>query len=271
MRFASDVIRFDFCGIPIIGNLDTGFLVGLTPEGAALCDDLEQEATTEQEASTRDETLMKCLLSHDFFCDKDQSERKAADHSPLKLAYLHVTQRCNLDCVGCYSLDATRNKSVDASTEKMLHAIDELGDVGCETLIVSGGEPFLRQDLPELMKHAKDQGILTITVITNGTCVTSDTLSQLAPYVDTIAVSIDGYSPEAPAYIRGSQRFTTIMNAVKLIQAAGIRAHLTPMAALEADTEHPIDRRLVAMSLSSASFGSSSHAEGSSYSQESRL
>ena len=228
MRFASDVVRFDFCDIPIIGNLVTGFLVGLTPEGAALCDDLEQGTIAEQEALARDETLMKCLLSHGFFCDKDQDERKTTDHSPLKLAYLHVTQRCNLNCVGCYSLDATRNKIADASTEQMLHAISELGDIGCETLIVSGGEPFLRQDLPELTKHAKDKGIRTITVITNGTCVTSVILSQLVPFVDTIAVSIDGYSPEAPAHIRGSQRFNVITSAIKLIQAAGIHAHLTP-------------------------------------------
>ena len=37
MRFGSNVVAFDLCGIPAVGNLDNGAVAGLTPEGAQLC------------------------------------------------------------------------------------------------------------------------------------------------------------------------------------------------------------------------------------------
>lgn len=221
MHFGSQVVLFDFSGIPMVGNLDNGFVVGLTPEGAALCKRMHEGEVSEEEARSCDEPLYECLAANGFFSEPTTGPI-------LEVAYLHVTQRCNLACVGCYSLDEYRNTLADAPTEAMLHAIDELARAGCLRLIVSGGEPFLRSDLPQLMRHAKDAGIRAITVITNGTRVHADTLAEMAPYVDTIAISFDGHSSCCPAHIRGEQRFDTLIDAVRLVQKAGISAHITP-------------------------------------------
>lgn len=236
MKFHNHVVRFDFSGIPMIGNLSNGFVIGLTPEGAVLCDELQAEAVSREEALGREKALMECLIVKGFF---DESE----PDKTLKSAYLHVTQRCNLNCRGCYSYDLSRNTIADASTADMKKAIRELVSAGCGSLFISGGEPFLREDLPDLLQHAKHEGIRKVTVITNGTCLQQSVLEEIAPHVDVIAVSFDGYSADCPAYIREDQRFDTLVNAVKMIQAAGIPAHITPTihAKNYSDLQHYVD------------------------------
>lgn len=221
MRLGSHVVLFDFSGIPMVGNLDNGFTIGLTENGASLCKRLSNNDLPESEARPYDTALYDCLKENGFFNELTKTKR-------LKSAYIHVTQRCNLNCVGCYSLDASRNVLDDASTEQMKHAIEELASLGCRTLFISGGEPFSRDDLPDLVCHAKDSGIDSVTVITNGTLHRKDILERLKPYVDKIAVSLDGYSSDAPAFIRGMQRFDDLMDFIRLAQEVGITIHLTP-------------------------------------------
>ena len=221
MRFGSNVVAFDLCGIPAVGNLDNGAVAGLTPEGAQLCQRLFEEDVAEEEARRIDPTLAQWLIDSEFFAEPRET-------APLTLAYLHVTQRCNLSCAGCYSEDDARNNCEDAPTDAMLRAIDELAEGGVNVLTISGGETFLRPDLPQLLQRAKEAGIGTVTVITNGTCTSDEALAALAPWADAIAVSFDGWSAQCPAHIRGEQRFHLLCDTVHRIQAAGISAHITP-------------------------------------------
>ncbi len=221
MRFGSNVVAFDLCGIPAVGNLDNGAVAGLTPEGAQLCQRLFEEDVAEEEARRIDPTLAQWLIDSEFFAEPRET-------APLTLAYLHVTQRCNLSCAGCYSEDDARNNCEDAPTDAMLRAIDELAEGGVNVLTISGGETFLRPDLPQLLQRAKEAGIGTVTVITNGTCTSDEALAALAPWADAIAVSFDGWSAQCPAHIRGEQRFPLLCDTVHRIQAAGISAHITP-------------------------------------------
>lgn len=221
VRFGSEVVLFDLGEIPMVGNLSNGFAIGLTAEGAALCADLSREDIAPDEARCRDGELFDCLLAHDFFDE-------TSDSQALKVAYLHVTQRCNLNCVGCYSFDESRNALPDASFDQMERTVIELAAAGCESLFVSGGEPFLRPDLPDLIRSAKEAGIPKIVLVTNGTCVSEGVLSRMAPFVDVIAVSFDGYDSAASSYIRGEQRFDELICAVRLVQQMGISAHITP-------------------------------------------
>lgn len=221
MRLGSHVVLFDFSGIPMVGNLDNGFVIGLTENGASLCKKLSSKDLSENEAKACDAALYDCLKENGFFDEPAKTKR-------LKSAYIHVTQRCNLNCVGCYSLDASRNALEDASTKQMKHAIEQLASLGCRTLFFSGGEPLFRDDLPDLVRHAKDSGIDSVTVITNGTLHRKDILEGLKPYIDRIAVSLDGYADDTPAYIRGVQRFDDLMDFIRLAQEIGIATHLTP-------------------------------------------
>lgn len=223
MRLASHIVRFDLRGIPVVGNTVSGALVGLTPEGAELCDAMLEREVAQDEVPAECEELVAHLVSHGF-----TTEAEAGDSIHLTSAYLHVSNTCNLSCVGCYSADCNRNRAADPGLDDLRRAIDVLARLGVTRLVISGGEPFLREDLPEIAQHAREQGMPNITVLTNGTHCSDEVLAKLAGNVDVVSVSFDGASAEAPAHIRGEQLFEVLVDAVKRIQSAGIHAHMLP-------------------------------------------
>jgi radical SAM protein with 4Fe4S-binding SPASM domain len=222
MKFSDQVVMFEFASTPLVGNLDNGYSIGLTSDGAELCERLFGEDIAESEIASVDDGLLRHLQAGEFF---GRTDTKPATRS----AYLHVTQRCNLSCVGCYSLDDYRNTLPDPTYEQLTRAISGLAKVGVTSLVISGGEPFLREDLPELLAYAKSVvGIETINVATNGTRISAESLRRLAPFVSRISVSFDGASARSAAHIRGTQRFDTLVDSIRLIQEFGIPAQITP-------------------------------------------
>ncbi len=226
MKFNDEVVMQDIGGIPLVGNLANGYVIGLTGEGAEACRRMMHEDVPADEISAIDANLLQHLTQGGFFA---QAESPAP--GPVLSAYLHVTQRCNLACRGCYSLDEHRNVLDDAPLSDVCHAIDQLAAAGLQRLVVSGGEPFLRDDLPDIVRHAKqDCGIPRVDVLSNGTCITPEALRAMAPYVGSVSVSFDGCSADSVPYIRREQRFDELVDAVRMVQDAGIAAHIIPTA-----------------------------------------
>lgn len=222
MRFGKHVILFAFSDIPMVGNLNNGYTIGLTQEGAALCSHM----LTENIDEARVEKVSPMLLEHlkkGKFSERFEEQQRQKPSS----AYLHVTQRCNLNCIGCYSLDGKRNASNDLPLSAMKRILDNLAALGIQSLIISGGEPFLRDDIPEIVAHAKQYcEIKAVTILTNGTCLSAETLAQLSSSVDRISISFDGCSDSDEVFIRGTQRFSQLESSVRLVQSHGIPAHI---------------------------------------------
>jgi radical SAM protein with 4Fe4S-binding SPASM domain len=79
---------------------------------------------------------------------------------------LALTYRCNNDCAHCYNLEhpgaaTSSNESRELSTREWKQALDRLWDLGIPHIIFTGGEPTLRNDLPELIAHAESNGQIT--------------------------------------------------------------------------------------------------------------
>jgi radical SAM protein with 4Fe4S-binding SPASM domain len=112
---------------------------------------------------------------------------------------IDLTRRCNLSCIHCYaggSSKGTMQKEMD--TGKILSVIDEICEAGCLYLLITGGEPLLRKDFPEIYRYAKGKGLI-ITVFTNGTLITDkiiDLFKDLPPHV----VEISLYGATAATY-----------------------------------------------------------------------
>jgi radical SAM protein with 4Fe4S-binding SPASM domain len=72
---------------------------------------------------------------------------------------LAVTYRCNNDCAHCYN--ARERNFPELGTEQWFKILDQLWALGVPHIIFTGGEATLRDDLPELIRHAESNGQIT--------------------------------------------------------------------------------------------------------------
>ncbi|HJQ65050.1 MAG TPA: radical SAM protein [Gemmatimonadales bacterium] len=109
----------------------------------------------------------------------------------------NLTRRCNLACAHCYiAAGPTESATGELPTQDCLRIVDEILAVNpSPMLILSGGEPLLREDLEEIARAASSRGA-TVVVGTNGTGLTTARIQALkAAGVRGVAVSVDSLRP----------------------------------------------------------------------------
>jgi len=113
-----------------------------------------------------------------------------------------VTTRCNLDCIHCYagSVDSTRAGLSTGEGKRLLGQIAEVDKF--RMIVITGGEPLLRNDIFELVEYAGQLGF-KIVFSTNGTLLTPVMAKDLARLgVVNFSISLDGFTPECHESIR---------------------------------------------------------------------
>ena len=92
----------------------------------------------------------------------------------------NLTKRCNLACAHCYiSAGSWHATDDELSTDECMRVLDEILDVNPNPmLILTGGEPLLRDDLEALADRASARGA-TVVVGTNGTRLTEERIDSL--------------------------------------------------------------------------------------------
>jgi radical SAM protein with 4Fe4S-binding SPASM domain len=109
----------------------------------------------------------------------------------------NITQRCNLACAHCYiSAGSWHSAAAELSTEQCLRVVDEILEANpSPMLILSGGEPLVRDDLETIAARASSGGA-TVVVGTNGIGLTDERIESLkAAGVQGVAVSVDSLNP----------------------------------------------------------------------------
>ncbi|MBD3376618.1 radical SAM protein [candidate division KSB1 bacterium] len=99
-----------------------------------------------------------------------------------------ITYDCDQGCPDCYASRFIQ-KSPALNTKESLMLIDKLADWGVFQLAIGGGEPFLRDDLPDLVHHAASRG-LDVHLTTGLTKLHDDLLKQLSPSVKVLSLGI---------------------------------------------------------------------------------
>jgi radical SAM protein with 4Fe4S-binding SPASM domain len=179
---------------------------------------------------------LRCLLTHGL----DERHRSPAvrvvpfafpfSSYPI-LSEIAVTYRCNLRCRFCYAgCNCTRRPEQD-SPELATGAVRRLLDIMAEDARVpsvsfTGGEPTLRNDLPQLVAHARGLG-LRVNLITNGTCVDGDGVRCLVDAgLNSAQVSLEGTSAQThDALTRQRGSFARSVATLHAFRAAGIVVH----------------------------------------------
>lgn len=146
---------------------------------------------------------------------KKTAEYKKIGLLPDKLgmpltAQCEVTFRCNLSCAMCYNnsgsarLNSKREKEL--SDEEWLAIVQDFCEKNVLEVVISGGEPFMRENLIfSMLEILKEHNVLT-HFITNGTYLNEKNVSRLARYRSILGffqVSIDGPDPTTHDRIRG--------------------------------------------------------------------
>lgn len=209
-RLNKDVTMFQIDGISILGNFQNGAVIGLDKEGEEyilMNQDMNEPDMNELDNINSTITELKeALWELDFYQDKKENE--------LDAAYVHVTDNCNLHCLGCYSFVDKRNEKEDLSKEDYFHILYSLKEAGIKKLVISGGEPFLRKDLSEILRYGKEEcQISYITVITNGT-LDFKVYESSIPYLDEINISIDGFDQDT-CFIRDEGIMPKVINTIQ--------------------------------------------------------
>lgn len=104
----------------------------------------------------------------------------------------NMTKQCNLRCIHCYAT-ATKHKAEDEFTTDQAKAfMDDVAAYGSPVFLFSGGEPFIRDDLIELIGYADTIGLRPV-ISTNGTLITEEKARAAKKAgVKYIGVSLDG-------------------------------------------------------------------------------
>lgn len=139
----------------------------------------------------------------------------------------NVTRVCNLSCKHCYR-DAGARAPNELMTEEGKVLLEDIASVGKGGLLVlSGGEPLMRDDIFELASYGSDLG-LRVVMGSNGTLITREVAERLrASGVSGVAISLDG--AEAPSHnsFRGMPgAFEGALNGARACREAGINLQI---------------------------------------------
>lgn len=146
--------------------------------------------------------------------------------SPVKVS-LDVTSRCNMSCAHCR---IPAHDPVEELHFSEIRAIfDDLIRQRVLRIGISGGEPLIRDDAPEIIRYAACHAPGRVFVSTNGAFVDENLLDQIRPARDrlTMKISLDG-PREIHDWIRGRPgAFDAACNAIRLSHAGGFSVEVT--------------------------------------------
>lgn len=126
-----------------------------------------------------------------FLMPKDLLSGSGYSSSLMNIA-LFVTMRCNAKCAMCNVSDVLNDRNMpDIPIAKIEKLLDEVKPYG-PSIILFGGEPFVRKDIAEIVRAVKGRG-MSVGMFTNGTLLGGDTVkAMIREELDYIAFSLQG-------------------------------------------------------------------------------
>jgi SynChlorMet cassette radical SAM/SPASM protein ScmF len=161
-----------------------------------------------------------------------------ASFYPIHAIYLNLTDRCNLRCQHCWLSSemmpsmggpsrAMGKEGESLSVPLMTEVIRQAKPLGLHTVKLTGGEPFLRNDVVDFVSLFHKEG-LAVDIETNGTLVDRSTAQSLrALGVRAISVSLDSADPAPHDRFRGVKgAFEGATNGIHHLVGQGVRTQV---------------------------------------------
>lgn len=144
-------------------------------------------------------------------------------NSPLHAQWF-LTNRCNYKCRSC-GVWRKKNSQSEATTEEVKTGLDALAKIGVAEIVLSGGNPLLRDDIGEIVRYASQRFITTI--YDNGSMATKKI--EVLRDADFVAISLDTLNAEKNDYMRGIKgAYKKALDAIDKLHAEGISVGVAP-------------------------------------------
>lgn len=141
--------------------------------------------------------------------------------------WLYSNYHCNLVCTYCLTESGPKVARRELDPATMLELAREAKELGLTGIGVTGGEPFLVPEMPELLVELS--AVLPVLVLTNGTLFQRVLLERMAPLAEadvTLQISLDRPEAEANDVMRGPENFRKVVEAVPALLQRGIAVRI---------------------------------------------
>jgi len=231
-------------------NTGNGDIIELDKEAFALLAVLDQGNVTQNELKTllvsnkmirqnnsRFEEVLKELLQNEIVCHgnvtKSDISPKSINHlssnlllqdktprqwlSAPETVHWAVTCRCSKDCPECYA-KRFRHTGTELSTNGAFELIDKLAKWGVFQLAVGGGEPFEKEELPDIVSRATASGL----VVHATTGIKDFRYKDISPYAGNIRNIQIGLSTHDLSSVSLNELYRPLSNSIRVLKDAGM-------------------------------------------------
>jgi MoaA/NifB/PqqE/SkfB family radical SAM enzyme len=169
----------------------------------------------------------------------DEKEQAAPEPPELEWKlWVYTNFDCNIKCAYCVaeSTPTTPRNGLELSTVKRL--VDEAVALGFREIFLTGGEPFILDDIYEMLAYASAR--MQTTVLTNAMLLRRKRLEKLCAIANDnliVQVSLDGGRAEHHDAYRGRGTWAKTVEGIKLLQKHNFRVRLSTTET-PANTDH---------------------------------
>ena len=166
-------------------------------------------------------------------------------HNNLRIS---VTARCNIRCFYCMPADNVQfmNRSELLTFEEIERFVRVAAGLGINKLRLTGGEPLVRRDLPELIRRiSKVEGITDIGLTTNGILLADQSDELHAAGLSRINISLDALDPVRFKEVTRREGYEKVLEGIEAAQATGfdpIKINAVSIRGLTEDQVVPFGR-----------------------------
>lgn len=141
-------------------------------------------------------------------------------------AIVEIIYKCNLRCLHCASsLNNTPQRETLLSDEELYDIFDQLKEMGCKYITLSGGEPLLHPSWYKFAKYLREIDIVP-TMVSNGMLIDEEMAYKIKESgLKVVALSLDG-NEQVHNYIRNNKEaYKNVICAAKNLKKAGMQVN----------------------------------------------
>lgn len=142
----------------------------------------------------------------------------------LEELWIYTTLACNLRCRHCL-VSAGKELEEELTTEEIKKLVDEAVVLGAKRFYITGGEPFIKDDIFDLIKYITKEKNCELIILTNATLFDNKKISAMEEIKGpklVIQVSLEGPNAEIHDRLRGKGNFDKVVKGIKKLIGIGI-------------------------------------------------